>query len=61
MRTVNKIDGKLVEAIESSLIETLLFGNSLFDLKKTLSFFLMLSLITLYLLKDTKKPYFSKF
>ena len=34
LRTLNKIDCKLVEAMESSLIETLLFGNSLFDLKK---------------------------
>ena len=34
LRTLNKIDCKLVEAMESSLTETLLFGNSLFDLKK---------------------------
>ena len=32
--TLNKIDCKLIETNESSLIETLLFGNSLFDLKK---------------------------
>ena len=34
MITLNKIDCKLIEAMESSLKETLLFGNSLFDLKK---------------------------
>ena len=32
LSTLNKIDCKLMEANESSLIETLLFGNSLFDL-----------------------------
>ena len=31
--TLNKIDCKLIETNESSLIETLLLGNSLFDLK----------------------------
>ena len=34
LSTLNKTDCKLIEAMESSLIETLLFGNSLFDLKK---------------------------
>ena len=34
LNTLNKIDNKLTEANESSLTETLLFGNSLFDLKK---------------------------
>ena len=34
MSTLNKTDCKLKEMNESSLIETLLFGNSLFDLKK---------------------------
>ena len=34
LRTLNKIDCKLIEAMESSLTETLMFGNSLFDLKK---------------------------
>ena len=34
LSTLNKIDCKLIETNESSLIETLLFGNSLFDLKK---------------------------
>ena len=34
LSTLNKIDCKLIETSESSLIETLLFGNSLFDLKK---------------------------
>ena len=32
--TLSKIDNKLIETNESSLTETLLFGNSLFDLKK---------------------------
>ena len=36
LRTLNKVDCKLVEAMESSLIKMLLFGNSLFDLKKKL-------------------------
>ena len=61
LSTLNKIDCKLIEATESSLIETLLFGNSLFDLKKTPSFFLNHPLITFYLLQDSKKPYFNKF
>ena len=38
LSTLNKIDCKLIETNESSLIETLLFGNSLFDLKKKLPY-----------------------
>ena len=34
LSTLNKIDCKLIETSESSVIETLLFENSLFDLKK---------------------------
>ena len=34
LSTLNKVDCKLIETNEYSLIETLLFGNSLFDLKK---------------------------
>ena len=34
LSTLKKIDSKLIETNESSLIETLLFGNSLFDLTK---------------------------
>ena len=34
LSTLNKINCKLIETNKSSLIETLLFGNSLFDLKK---------------------------
>ena len=34
LSTLNKIDCKLIETNESSLTETSLFGNSLFDLKK---------------------------
>ena len=53
LNTLNRIDCKLIETNESSLTETLLFGNSLFDLKKTPLFF-MHPLITFYLLKDPK-------
>ena len=34
LSALNKIDSKFIEANESSLIKTLLFDNSLFDLKK---------------------------
>ena len=34
LSTLNKIDCRLIETNESSLIKRLLFGNSLFDLKK---------------------------
>ena len=62
LSTLNKIDGKLRETNESSLIVTLLFGNSLFDFEKKLPHsFLMHSLIIFYLLKDSNKPYFNKF
>ena len=37
MSTPSNIDCKLIEMNESSLTETLLFGNSLFDLKKSLA------------------------
>ena len=60
LSTLNKIHCKLIEMNESSFIETLLFGNPLFDSKKTPSF-LMHPLITFDLLKDSKKPYFNKF
>ena len=59
LSTLNKIDCKLIKTNESSLIETLLIGNSLFDLKKN-SLILMHQLITFYILKDSKKPYFNK-
>ena len=62
LNTLNKSDCKLIETNEFFLIETLLIGNSFFDLKKKLSHsFLMHPLITFYLLKYSKKPYFSKF
>ena len=35
LNTLSKIDNKLIETNESSLTETLLFGNLLFDIKKT--------------------------
>ena len=59
LSTLNKIDCKLIKTNESSLIETLLIGNSLFDLKKN-SLILMHQLITFYIPKDSKKPYFNK-
>ena len=62
LSTLNKIDCKLIEANKSSLIETLLFGNSSLGLKKKLPHsFSMHPLITFYLLQDSKKPYFNKF
>ena len=61
LSTLNKTDCKLIETNESSLIETLLPGSSLFDLKKKTYLFLMHPLITFYLLKDSKRPYFNKF
>ena len=60
LSTLSKTDCKLIETIESYLIETQLFGNSLFDLRKT-PLFLTHSLITFYLLKDSRKPYFNMF
>ena len=58
--TLNKTDCKLIETNESSLIETPLLGNSLSNFKKA-PLFLNHPLITFYLLKDSKKPYFNKF
>ena len=45
---------------ESSLTGKQLFGNSLFDSEKT-ALFLTHSLITVYPLKDSKKPYSNLF
>ena len=61
LSTLNKTDCKLIETNEFSSIETLLFGNSLFDLKKNFSFFLNTPFITFCLLKNSKKPYFNEF
>ena len=53
LSTLNKIDCKLTETIESFLIKTLLFGNSVFDLKKKIpSFFLNASID--YILSSTR-------
>ena len=53
LSTLNKIDCKLTETIESFLIKTLLFGNSVFDLKKKKpSFFLNASID--YILSSTR-------
>ena len=38
LSTLSKTDSKLIETSESYLAETLLFGNSLFDLEKKLSY-----------------------
>ena len=38
LSTLNKTDCKIIETNESSLIETPLFGNSLFDLKKKIPY-----------------------
>ena len=52
LSTLNKIGYKLIEAMESSLIETLLFGKSFFDLKKN-SF--ILSYASIDYILSTKK------
>ena len=53
LSTLNKIDCKFIETNESSLIKTLLFDNSLFDLKKkTPSFFFNASID--YILSTTR-------
>ena len=53
LSTLNKIDCKLIETIESFLIKTLLFGNSMFDLRKKIpSFFLNASID--YILSTTR-------
>ena len=53
LSTRNKIDCKLIEKNESSLIKTLLFGNSLFDLKKKTPSFILDAYIA-YILSTTR-------
>ena len=53
LSTLSKTDCKLIETNEFSLTETLLFGNSLFDSKKT-PLFLTHTLIPFYPVKDLK-------
>ena len=60
LSTLSKIDCKSIETNVSSFTETLLFGNSFFDLKKT-PLFLTHPLITFYLLKHSKNHYFNMF
>ena len=60
LSTFSKIDCKLIETNESPLTETLLFGNSLFDLKKT-PLYLAHPLITFYPLKGSKNSYSNLF
>ena len=58
LSTLIKIDCKLIETDESLLIETLLFGNTLFDLiKKTPLFFLNASIDYILSTKSLKKTY----
>ena len=52
LSTLSRIDCKPIATNEPSLTETLLFGNSLCDLKKT-PLSLTYSLITFYPLKDS--------
>ena len=58
LSTLSKTDCKLIETNGSSLTETLLFGNSLFDLKKSIHIH---PLITFYPLKDSKNCYSNLF
>ena len=51
LSTLKKIYCKLIESSESCLIETLLFGNSLFDLKKN---FLILNASIDYILSTER-------
>ena len=60
LSTRSKIDCKLIETNESSSTETLLFDNSLFDLKKT-PISLTNLLIIFYPLKDSKNPHSNLF
>ena len=60
LSTLNKIDCKLLELTKSSLSQTLLYGNTLFDKQKTHSF-LTQQLNIFYPLKDSKSFLFSKF
>ena len=60
LSTLTKINCKLIETNVSSFTETLLFGNSLFDLKKT-PLPLTHPLIKFYPLKNSKSPSFNMF
>ena len=57
LSTLHKIDCKLLELTKSSLSQTLLYGNSLFDTHS----FLTQQLNIFYPLKDSKSFLFSKF
>ena len=57
---MNNIDSKLPELTKSPLLQTLLYGNTLFDKEKTHAF-LMQQLYIFYLLKDLRSLLFSKF
>ena len=60
LSTLNNIDCKLLELTKSSLSQTLLYGNTLFDQEKKHAF-LTQQLNIFYLLKDSRSPLFSKF
>ena len=60
LRTLNNTDSKLLELTKSSLLQTLLYGNTLFDKEKT-NASLMQQLHIFYLLKDLRSLLFGKF
>ena len=60
MGTLISIDCSLLKLTKSSLMESLLYGNTLFDKEKTHAF-LTRQLNMFYLLKDLMSPLFIKF
>ena len=60
LSTLNNIDCKLLELTKSSLLQTLLYSNTLFDKEKTHAF-LMQQLNIFYPLKDSRSLLFSEF
>ena len=60
LSTLNNIDPTLLELTKSSLSQTLLYGNTLFDKEKKHTF-LTQQLNIFYLLKDLRSPSFSIF
>ena len=61
LNTLNNIDCKLLELTKSSLSQTLLYGNTLFDKEKKTHAFLTQQFKIFYLLKDLRSLLFSKF
>ena len=60
LSTLNEMYCKLLELTNSPLSQTLLYGNTLFDKKKALSFLTQL-LNMFYPLKDSKNLLFSEY